>query len=230
MKKLSISVVSQWQDLWKLLFFLYLPISLLFLGLGVWSRVDQAMSLEILMQDVVATGRLPTLAGLVSQMGNLLWSASLTVCCLTLIILQRRSLGFTGTKRFLLQAGIVTSILLFDDTFLFHTDLALLYFGIKKEEVILTYVVMGFLFVVSNRREILSSEYILLMFALIMFGASIFVDALPVGNEAAQYYLYKIELLMEDGFKFAGIATWLIYFGRYAIQQIEAIQETRRSV
>jgi hypothetical protein len=41
---------------------------------------------------------------------------------------------------------------------------------------------------------------------------------------------YKVELLMEDGFKFAGIASWLIYFARYAVQQIETIQETGRSV
>jgi hypothetical protein len=176
------------------------------------------------MQDIVATGRMPALAGFVSQIGNILWSASLTVCFLTLIILQRRSRGFTGTKRFLFQAGIVTFILLFDDAFLFHTDLALLYLGINKGVVIASYVIMGFLFVLSNRREILSSEYVLLILALTMFAASIFFDSLPVVSEESRYFWYKLELLMEDGFKFAGVATWLVYFVRYAIQQIESTQ------
>ena len=54
-------------------------------------------------------------------------------------------------------------------------------------------------------------------------GASIFLDALPMDDMNVRCFWGQLERFLEDGFKFAGIATWLTYFVRYAIQQIEAV-------
>jgi hypothetical protein len=43
------------------------------------------------------------------------------------------------------------------------------------------------------------------------------------GRHECPVFWGQLELFLEDGFKFAGIATWLTYFVRYAIQQIEAV-------
>ncbi|RPJ24783.1 MAG: hypothetical protein EHM33_16695 [Chloroflexi bacterium] len=224
MKKFVTGLLSQWRYLWKVLFFLYLPIAFLFTGVGILSRVVDDVSLGFFLRDIVATGKLPFFAGFVSQIGGLLWSGSLSICLFALIIMQRRSSDFAGSKRFFLQGGIVTGTLLFDDIFLFHEEIAPSYLHIGEKVVIAAYLIMGMVFVFSNWKEILSSEYLILTLALAMFGASILMDTLPVDDLLVGYFWEQLELFLEDGFKFAGIATWLIYFVRHAIQQIETTQ------
>ena len=224
MKKFAAGVISQSRYLWKVLFFLYLPIVLLFLGVGILSRVLEDASLAFFLRDIVATGNLPFFAGFVSQLEGILWSASLSVCLFALIVMQRQNSDFAGSKRFFLQGGILTSMLLLDDVFLFHEEIAPDYLHISEKVVIATYLIMGIVFVFSNWREILSSEYFILTLALAMFGASIFLDATPIEVFPARYFWEQLELFLEDGFKFAGIATWLTYFVRHAIQRIEAVQ------
>jgi hypothetical protein len=57
-----------------------------------------------------------------------------------------------------------------------------------------------------------------------MFATSIFFDEAHLD----QYYRYgvffseRVQTFLEDGFKFVGVATWLIYFTRYAKQKILA--------
>lgn len=223
-RKLTTGIISQSRYLWRVLFFLYLPVILLFLAAGILSRVVDGVSLGFLLRDVTATGELPFFAGFVSQLSGILWSASLAVCLFTLIVMRRRSGDFTGPKRLLLLGGILTGVLLLDDFFLFHEEIAPEYLNIGEEIVIAGYLILGVVFVFSNWKEILSSEYLILMLALTMFGTSIFFDALPIENLPVRYFWEQLELFLEDGFKFAGIATWLTYFVRYSIQQIEANQ------
>jgi hypothetical protein len=62
----------------------------------------------------------------------------------------------------------------------------------------------------------------LLLLALAMLGTSVFLDALPIDDFGLRYFWKRLEIFLEDGFKFAGIATWLIYFARYAAQIINS--------
>ena len=109
-----------------------------------------------------------------------------------------------------------------DDIFLFHEEVAPNYLHIDEKFVMATYLLLGVAFVFLNRNEILSSEYLLLLLALAMLGTSIFLDALPIDDLGLRYFFKRLEIFLEDGFKFAGIATWLIYFVRYAAQKIES--------
>lgn len=220
--KLTADAMSQWRYLWRTLLFLYLPIGLLFAGVGILSRVVEDASLAFFLRDVVATGDLPFFAGFVSQFGAMLWSASLTVCLFALLLLQRQERAGSASKRFLLQGGLLTGMLLLDDIFLFHEEIAPSYLQIGEQYVIVLYLGLGLAFVASNWREIVSSEYLILALALAMFGASIFLDAIPVDELELRYFWEQLELLLEDGFKFAGIATWLTFFVRYAAQKLDA--------
>ena len=86
------------------------------------------------------------------------------------------------------------------------------------------YLWLGIGFVFLNRNEILSSEYLLLGLALAMLGTSVFLDALPIEDFGLRYFWKRLEIFLEDGFKFAGIATWLIYFVLYAAHKIASIR------
>ena len=132
----------QSRELWKVLFIIYLPIVLLFLVVGLLSRVLDELTLALLMRDIVITGRLPVFTGLVPQLEGILWSASLTVCIMAWIVLQSRSGDFSNKKRFLLQFGIVTAVLLFDDTFLLHGEIAPKSLHIDKHIILLGYLIM----------------------------------------------------------------------------------------
>ena len=223
LKQIRVGMISQSRQLWKVLIFIYMPVFFLFLLVGLLSRVLDTITLSQLMRHVVTTGDLPFFSGLVPQLEGVLWSASLAAVAIAWIVLQRRQGNFAGPMRFLLQAGIVTTVLLLDDLFLFHGDLAPKYLHVEKYIVLSIYLVMigGLLF--SNRVEIISSEYLILFLALGLFGTSTLMDLLPLRMLLAPEFVVQTGFFLEDGFKFAGIATWLAYFGRYAVQQIESM-------
>lgn len=220
-RKFVTGAVLQWRYLRRTLLFLYLPIGLLFIGVGIMSRVVEDASLAFFLRDVTSTGELPFFAGFVSQIEAILWSATLTVCIFSLILMRHRNGGQKPSKRFLLHGGLLTGILLLDDIFLFHEEIAPEYIHIGERYVIAFYLAMGLLFVFRNWSEIQSSEYLILVLALALFGASIFLDAIPIDDLGIRYFWEQLELILEDGFKFAGIATWLTYFARYVYQKFE---------
>ena len=222
-QKLIVDAKAQWRNLWRSLFLLYLPILLLFIGVGILSRVVEGASLQFFLRDVTATGGLPFFAGFVSQLGMILWSASLTICLFGWLVLSRRTGDPVPSRSFLLHAGILTGMLLVDDIFLFHEEIAPNYLHINEKFVVAAYVAMGIYFVASNWREILSSEYLILFLALALFGLSIFVDALPIRDFNIRYFWELLGVFLEDGFKFMGIATWLVYFARYAYHKLVSV-------
>jgi hypothetical protein len=224
-KQVIADVASQLQYLWKILFFLYLPIALLFLLVGVLSRVTTDVSLAFLLRDITATAKLPFFAGFVSQLGLILWSASLTVCLFALVMMQRKQGDLSAAKRFLAYSTVLTAVLVLDDIFLFHEEIAPNYLHLDELVVFAVYGIIGIGFVLLNWREILSSEYALLLLAFALFATSVALDAVPKEVLPARYFWEQLELFLEDGFKFAGIATWLMYFARYAIQRIEGVQQ-----
>ena len=220
-KQVIADVVSQLQYLWKILFFVYLPVALLFLLVEVLSTVSTDVSLGFLVRDITATAKLPFFTGFVSQFGLMLWSASLTVCLFALGILHRQQGDFSGSKRFLVHGTVLTGILALDDIFLFHEEVAPVYLHVDELIVFGVYLTVGVGFVLFNWREILSSEYALLLVALALFATSIALDAI------SRVVILPLELFLEDACKFAGIATWLLYFTRYAIQRIVGTQRNR---
>ena len=219
----------QMRNLWKVLALLYIPIAALFVFVGILSRLVDNASLAFFLRDIVATGKLPFFAGFVAQLGGMLWSASLTVCLFALYVLGKQNGELSGAKRLLWYGGILTLALLMDDIFLFHEEIAPEYLGINEKIVVAGYGVLGVLFVVVNWREILSSEYLILGLALGLFALSIFLDALPIDDFHLRYFWKQLEMFLEDGSKFAGIATWLTYFARYTQQKIASIQEATAS-
>jgi hypothetical protein len=172
------------------------------------------------MKDVVLMGDLPFYTGFIPQIEAMLWTASLTVCLFALFVLQRKTSQFTEAGRFLLQVSILTGILMFDDVFQFHGEIAPNYLNIAKQVVIAIYLVFGIFIFLSNWREIRSSEYLILLFALGLFGVSVSLDELEKLARGLPRFLYQFRFFLEDGFQFAGTATWFTYFVRYAAQRV----------
>lgn len=216
---------AQLNRIWKVLLSVYLPILLFFTILGIVSRSSDDLTLSYLTRDVVALGDLPFFAGLTSQIGGMLWSATLAVCVFTLFLLHRQKENVSA-KRFLFQAAILTSILLLDDIFLVHEDIGPDYLNISEKKIVITYLLITLVFLFWNRSEILSSDYLILGMALGMFAMSIFLDAADLDNYENYSVIFseQVQIFLEDGFKFVGIATWLVYFTQYGYQKIVAVE------
>lgn len=229
-KQLGVGAISQLRQLGKTLFLLYLPIVLLFLIVILVSRSHEDMGVALFLRDLVSIKEdLPFYAGAVSQLGGLLWAAALTVCLLTrtLLGLRPRPGDSSRSRRFLLLASLLTAILMLDDVYLLHERAAIELFGFGDNVIYPIYALLGILLVVVSWREILSSEYLILMLALFLFGFSIFVDRLQgelYWRFDVPYVWDQIRMVLEDGSKFTGVATWLLYFVRYAIQKLGAAQ------
>jgi len=220
-KQLRIGAITQMRHAGKLIMYLYLPVIMLLVVVGVLSRVSDNLTLALLMRDPIMSGRLPVGAGIVSQFELVLWSAAMTVCSVGWVLFGRTG-KHDRPRRLLLHFGILTVVLFLDKMFMFHGDIAPKQLQVSKSIVIAIYLSMMFTFVYLNRKEILSSEYLLLILALVMFGASVFLDALPLRDLGVPMFGQQIRFFLEDGFKFAGVATWLAYLWRYTVHRIEA--------
>jgi hypothetical protein len=211
--------------LWKVLLFLYGSLLLFFVILDLISRSSDQITLSYFTRDISAIGNLPFFAGLVSQLGGLLWSAALTICIFAYFVLRAQEQNTRLPRRFLLQAALLTGVLLLDDFFLFHEDIGPDYLHISERLIVLSYGLIAAVFLFSNLREILASEYLILGLALILFGLSIFVDAVDLEklNGLESIFNEQFSIFLEDGFKFVGVATWLVYFARYGLQRITAL-------
>lgn len=230
LKDIVLGGLAQFKKLWLVFLFLYLPILLLFIVIDIVSRASDELTLSYFTRDVTAIGNLPFYAGVVSQLGAMLWSAALAVCVLTVTLLKSQNQNGRA-RRFLIQAAILTAVLLLDDIFLFHEDIGPDYFGISEKVIAVFYFLLCLAFLVLNMREILSSEYSILGLALAMFGASMFLDAanLDKYDEYGILFSDQFQIFLEDGFKFVGIATWLLYFARYGIQRLRGQDATTSS-
>ena len=219
-RQILINALDQLRALWKFLLFLYLPIVLFFVLLSSISRASGDITLSYFTRDISAIGGLPFYAGMVSQIGGLFWSATLAICLFTYILLRRQD--SKSSRQFLLHAALLTAVLMLDDFFLFHEDIGPDYLHIGEKTIVFFYLLLCIGFLLFNIREVLSSEFVILGAALALFGMSIFIDAVDLDEIDLYERLIndQLEIFLEDGFKFVGVATWLAYFARYGYQKI----------
>jgi hypothetical protein len=215
---------SQFGRLWKVLLSVYACVLIFFILLDVISRSSDRITLSYFTRDISAIGNLPFFAGLVSQLGGLFWSTALAICLFAFFILKRQGQN-VSSRRFLLQAAILTGVLLLDDFFLFHEDIGPDYLHLSEKLIVPAYglIALGFLF--YNLREILASEYLILGLAFAFFGLSILMDAVHLEKYGRLGWIFneQFSIFLEDGFKFVGVITWLVFFSRYAYQRIVSL-------
>jgi hypothetical protein len=158
---------------------------------------------------------------LVSELGIIFWSAAAAVCLFTTLMLRLQKRNVSA-RRFLFQAGILTLFLLIDDVYLFHESVFTEYLHIRQRYVFLFYIVWVVSFLLLNRQVILASEYWILGVSFLLFGASLFFDNMHLyQHEPFTAVITKSRsTILEDAPKLAGIATWLLYFTRYAIRSL----------
>jgi hypothetical protein len=182
----------------------YVPTFAVLAGVGLYAMAT-GQRIWFFTVEPFLLGNLPSYAGILSTLGNLLWTAAAAVCFYTAWILRAQGPP-RRWKHFLLMAGLMTVLLLLDGLFQMHRIFYPQYLHIPT---VLVFGIYGLLVIglLGYFQELIrETEFLLLTLALIFFFLAVVFDMisiLPRGSTA-----------FSDGLKLFGIVSWLIYFVR----------------
>lgn len=152
---------------------------------------------------------LPLYTGLVSTLGMILWTASATLTCFAAARSWKEAKA-PFRPAFLAAFSILTLALLADDLWMLHERVLSRVFAFPEIFLLAVYALSFLLLCAFFLNEVLRSDYLLLLAALLCFALSLSADALP---------LHRAQLL-EDCAKFTGIVHWAGYHWRLAGEQL----------
>lgn len=208
--KISFHPISQLRSMWHIVLFV-LTVSAAFIGVVILLHYWKGIPFGNLTREPISVIMAPLYTGFLSQIGNLFWAASAAFCFFGATILKHYP-NSQNLKHFLFFSAFLTIVLCLDDVFLLHEDFFPYYIGISENLVYICYFIVISLYLIIYKNIILKTEYILLAIAFLFFGASIILNIFTI-NLSDPY-------LIEDGLKFVGIVSWLVYFFRLGIAAV----------
>jgi len=147
--------------------------------------------------------------GFFSNLGVLLWSGTASVCCFASVLLIQKQADRRQVL-FMVSAGLLTGLLLFDDLFQGHEVMYPKIRGVTEQRVFAAYIVLTGLYLAFFRSLIVRNGYSLMLLSLSLFGISMLVDLFVVAEGSV------LPRIGEDGTKFIGIAVWTVFHSRVA--------------
>ena len=182
----------------KLFYVSILPSTILYLAILYISNFYN-IKLSLVVRDLAQTCGYPIGVGMISNIGILLWGAAASICLFTTFLegINRES------SKLLLLGGIFSSLLCIDDLFLLHDR----YIG--PDFLNLTYLAISIFLLVRFRRILKIIGLFNLLISILFLGLSVFFDGViqQIFNQS-----YELTQLIEEGFKFIGIACWLNFW------------------
>ena len=234
-KKTSILLLKAWG--------LYLLITGLIIGIG---RFVFSINVWYFTKDPIVLEGGVFYYGALSNLGIIQWTIAATVCFFSTIYLKRYFHG-SPFQLFLLHGGILTTLLLLDDVYMWHEQMFPVYLGINTLVVYAAYLVYAIYFVVRFRNIIFKTEYLILLASIFLMALSVLIDIIHdrqiidnilLKNSGLRPALIgELSVLFEDTFKGLGIFTWLIYFSRVlfinvlpAVNNVDIDTSKRKSI
>lgn len=177
------------------------------LGAVAVAAASFGVSLPFMTRDYSALAEVHPLSGVLSNLGILVWCATAAVCLFAAAVL--RASGQSQMSRFFAASGALTGYLTLDDFFLIHEDLAKRYLGWDETIVFAILGVVVLVYLYSFRKVIWHSSFIVLAIAVVLLAASVMTEVI---FEPVMWLLRDWQYLLEDGFKWMGIAAWSCYY------------------
>ncbi len=194
----------------------YLAVGLLLISIIFLGRTFR-IPFEYISNNPESQYGVPLYAGLLQKLRVILWSASMSVCFFTYLILRFYSPS-NKVSNYILFAGILTLLLFVDDYFQIHLALRII-FHIPNFIVYLGYALFVFYIFYQFKVIIFKSEYKIFLLAFLLLGAAVLLDLLSDGNIVN---LGKEDEL-EASFKIFGVVTWSVYFIRFCFENLKVI-------
>jgi len=182
----------------KLFYNSILPSAILYLAI-LYLSYFYNIKLNLVVRDLAQTCGYPIGVGMISNIGILFWGAAASIC---LFITFIENINHELSK-LLLLGGIFSCLLCLDDFFLLHDR----YLG--QDFLNLSYLAITILLLVRFRRTLKKIGFFNLIISILFLGLSVFFDGViqQIFNQS-----YDLTQLIEEGFKFIGIACWLNFW------------------
>lgn len=162
----------------------------------------------LVLRDLLQTCEEPMAVGMISSLGYLLWAAAASICLFASI---SGVVGKLVWRQLLMLGGVFSAVLCFDDLFLLHDR----YIG--QEFLYISYAIVALIILLRFRQLIVQVDVVSFLVSVLLLGLSILSDKLQLILPVE----YSTVQLFEEGFKFIGIACWLVFWSqasRYGIK------------
>jgi hypothetical protein len=188
-KSLWGSIFEQSRRQWLTLLLVYVPPTIFLLIL----TMQRDVPAHDLMADTASITNVPTYIGLVSNLGILVWGATVTICVFTMALLGRQSSWFS----FFAGSAGLTLLLLLDDQFMIH-DRVLPHNNIPEVVYIAFYGLVCLAYTVAFWRFFRQTDYVLLLIAVALLGFSVAVDVAGDRIQDIYYALRGVNSMVAD--------------------------------
>ena len=182
----------------KFFYISILPSAILYLAILYISSFYN-IELSLVVRDLAQTCGYPIGVGMISNLGILFWGAAASICLFTTFSdnINRE------ISKLLLLGGVFSGLLCIDDLFLLHDR----YVG--QDFLNLTYLSISIFLLIRFRMILKKIGVFNLLISILFLGLSIFFDGViqQIFNQS-----YELTQLIEEGFKFIGIACWLNFW------------------
>ncbi|MCT7982361.1 hypothetical protein NG796_03545 [Laspinema sp. A4] len=197
---------------------IYLPTFIILLLVRQQNRVP----IYHLIGDPAKIADWPFYLGMITRLGILLWCATAAICLFTALYLKPLNPSLKH-QQFILYSGIITTVLMLDDSFQFHEEVFPTYFGISEKIVYLTYVSLVALYLMKFYKIILNTRYLVFLgLGFVCFALSMLLDMRAIIDLVKMGLIYdRDRALLENGFKLFGIVSWCTYFSLTCKEQIQ---------
>lgn len=183
----------------------------LFLGAVVVVSLVRPLDPTVLLRDPLAMADLHPLSGFASNLGVLIWTGAAAVSVFGALQLRDEGADHRAIA-FLAGGGLLSAMLLVDDLFMVHEELAGRYLGAAESVVLAAQALAVGVYLVVFRRRLARSAWLPLLLAFAFFGGSVGVDLVLEDLDAWRRAVGRWHYLVEDGAKFLGIVGWAAYF------------------
>lgn len=184
------------QEKWTFIVFIT-TLGLLVGALALRSLYD--IPFRYLVMDPAAMTGINPLAGILSNLGVALWTASATICLFCAKLVKHRV-----QRDFLIWSGTFSLLMMCDDLLMLHERILPDYFNFPEVLVLAIYLMLGLLYVAHCYKTILATRCLFFGLAGLFLGASVLTDVIG-GDYFGEYFI-------EEGSKLLGITCWCVYF------------------
>jgi len=205
------------RPLLRVLLVVALP-ALLTYVLALWLSAAAGIQTLLVIRDLAQTCETPLGIGLLSNIGYLLWMAAAAIALF--VALSGTTQVHGRVRQLLLCGGSLSMLLCLDDMFLLHDR----YIG--SSFLYSLYAISALLILFRFRRDVQAIGGGSFVLSVVFLGLSLLVDQL----QDAIAIPYSQLQLIEEGFKFLGIATWLAFWCQAAAVALNSTTTERGSM
>jgi hypothetical protein len=206
-----IQLISK-ENLKRVTFFAVVP-ALAFYSISLGVMTASGFTIMQVLRDPMQQMEVPGFLGFLSNMGVWLW---VSAAAIGFFAFRTGSFTEKNRHRELLGLSVILSLMLAaDDHFLIHD------FYIRQRYCFLTYALFAGFMLIRHHKLIIKIEAVAFTLMVLFLGMSIFVDIIQMRIPIP----YDYTQVLEEGFKFTGMACWLYFVYRLASWNPKKLQQ-----